>query len=574
MGRSTWHSATASRLAMRLLVAAILLIVVALGGLAVWAAFVTQDHARALSRAGVQTSGHLRAVQALGQIDTHTDLLEDGLNRRVLADLRSAERVLVESLHRMQVTGVAADERALALWAESQVERGLLPSVDSFLHAVRKDDEQRTDVAEERMETILEGLQLRLNEVAYDPSRALKDEVAAAAAAQRTIDRLAVVLVPLAFGCVALCGWQLAVYRTRWEATVRAGFDKSERDARTDELTGLANRRVLLEELEARGRERRDYVLVFADLNGFKHYNDSFGHAAGDALLRRLAKKLEAASNGHGLPVRLGGDEFCVLFDAPTPVGDVRSLVREALVEQGDGFGITSACGMVCFPQEAANATEALRLADMRMYAEKTGVRLSADEQISQVLLRMLDARHPGLGDHIETDLAGRCAKRLSLSPTDIRDVRRAAELHDIGKVAVPSSIITKRGRLTPDERDFIRTHSVVGERILSAAPSLQSVAALVRASHERWDGAGYPDRLAGERIPIGARIIAVSDAFSAMTRDRPYQEARPVDDALDELRRCAGTQFDPAVVEAFIAVHRGSAHEGQHGTMIAQLTP
>ena len=531
------------------------LVLLALGALAFWATSVAQDHARALSRAGVQTSGHLRAVQALGQIDTHTDLLEDGINRGILTDLRHAERVLLDSLDRMTLTDVAAEQRKLALWATPEVERKLLPSVEVFLQAVRNGDEDAADAAEERMEDVMEVLQLRFNDVAYDPSEMLTVEVSAASVAQRNVNRTAVFLVPLGLACVILCGWQLQIYRNRWKAVVRAAIETSEKDARTDELTGLPNRRALLEELETRSVEGRGYVLTFADLNGFKSYNDSFGHAAGDALLRRLAKKLQLASDGHGLPVRLGGDEFCVLFDTPTTV-DVRALVQDALAEHGEGFQITSECGVVRVPEEAADAAEALRLADIRMYAGKSTGRTFAEHQTCQLLMRMLDARHPGLGDHVETvtELAVACAETLRLASNDVHDIRRAAQLHDIGKVAIPESIITKPAPLTDDEWEFMRTHTAVGERILSAAPSMEAVAAVVRASHERWDGGGYPDRLADVEIPIGARILAVADAYTAMTEQRPYQEPRSPHEALEELRRCAGTQFDPAVVEAFIA--------------------
>jgi HD-GYP domain-containing protein (c-di-GMP phosphodiesterase class II) len=133
--------------------------------------------------------------------------------------------------------------------------------------------------------------------------------------------------------------------------------------------------------------------------------------------------------------------------------------------------------------------------------------------------------------------------------------VARAAELHDVGKIAVPDAIIDKPGPLDPVEWSFVRRHPLIGERILLAAPALRPVARLVRSSHERWDGAGYPDGLCGDEIPLGARVVSVCDAFEAMTTDRPYREAISEDEALDELRRCGGSQFDPMVVEAFCRV-------------------
>jgi HD-GYP domain-containing protein (c-di-GMP phosphodiesterase class II) len=178
----------------------------------------------------------------------------------------------------------------------------------------------------------------------------------------------------------------------------------------------------------------------------------------------------------------------------------------------------------------------------------------------------MLDERHPGLGSHLEevASLAVACAEALELAPDDIRLIEQAAELHDIGKVGIPSEILTKQGPLTDEESAFMRRHSVIGERILAGTPSLDPVAALVRASHERWDGSGYPDSLAGEAIPLGARIILVADAFCAMTQDRPYAAARSVESARQELRACSGTQFDPAVVTAFFAVLDGRNAQSQ----------
>ena len=143
-------------------------------------------------------------------------------------------------------------------------------------------------------------------------------------------------------------------------------------------------------------------------------------------------------------------------------------------------------------------------------------------------MTRMLDAHHPGLGTHVEavSTLAGKCAEALGLSTEEVETVERAAELHDIGKVAIPSEILTERGPVGDEERAFIRRHSIIGERILGGVPSLERVASMVRSSHERWDGGGYPDGLAGDEIPIGARIILVADAFCAMTETRPYAEA------------------------------------------------
>jgi response regulator RpfG family c-di-GMP phosphodiesterase len=154
-------------------------------------------------------------------------------------------------------------------------------------------------------------------------------------------------------------------------------------------------------------------------------------------------------------------------------------------------------------------------------------------------------------------DLALRLAGAVGLEAEERDVIARAAELHDVGKVAIPDAILSKAGPLDPDEQAFMRRHTVIGEAIIAVAPALRPVAALVRSSHERWDGRGYPDGLAGEAIPLGARIVAVCDAFSAMLQTRPYGETLDEEAALDELRRCAGSQFDPAVVAAFCSLRQ-----------------
>jgi len=170
------------------------------------------------------------------------------------------------------------------------------------------------------------------------------------------------------------------------------------------------------------------------------------------------------------------------------------------------------------------------------------------------VLLRALAERNSELAQHNDdvAELAEAVAHELGLEPAETIAIRRAAELHDVGKLAIPDTILNKPGPLDAQEWDFIRDHTVIGERIVASATSLLNVAPLVRSSHERWEGGGYPDGLAGEQIPLGARIIAVCDAFDAMTTTRPYREAISEHEAVAELHRCAGKQFDPGIVDAF----------------------
>ncbi|MDQ3850143.1 MAG: PAS domain S-box protein [Actinomycetota bacterium] len=329
-----------------------------------------------------------------------------------------------------------------------------------------------------------------------------------------------------------------------------------------DALTGLPNRRKLLEDLEialARATHEQPQLLLLLDLDGFKAYNDSFGHGAGDALLARLGARLAAAMAARGTSYRMGGDEFCVIVTAPDE--GTEALVdraREALSERGEAFSVTASCGSALLPAQARTASDALSLADRRMYEVKgTGTRTSAGRQSTDVLLQVLSERSPELGSHLEdvTELCGAVGRALGLPEEQMCHLLRAASLHDVGKAAIPEAILNKAGPLDEHEWAYIRRHTLIGERILAAAPALVPAARLVRSSHERVDGGGYPDGLTGAEIPLAARIIAACDAFDAMTADRPYRTALTTEAALAELRSCAGTQFDRAVVRALTAV-------------------
>lgn len=338
-------------------------------------------------------------------------------------------------------------------------------------------------------------------------------------------------------------------------------------EALTDGLTGLPNRRRLMRDLEDAvyaGRTGHVATFAFFDLDGFKSYNDAFGHAAGDTLLDRLASRLALVVQGYGSAYRLGGDEFCVLLDGHFAAdGELISACSDALQEQGEGFQVGCSLGVVAIPAEADSATHALQLADQRMYAAKDDSRRSSSRrQTRDVLLQVLREREPDLHRHLHgvAALSVAVARELQLTAEQQDELARAAELHDIGKLAIPDEILHKPGPLDEAEWELMHQHTVIGDRILAAAPAMRPVAAIVRSSHERWDGNGYPDRIAGEAIPLGARIVAVCDAFHAMTSERTYQRTMSNEDALAELARCAGTQFDPAVVEVFVTVARSRA--------------
>jgi diguanylate cyclase (GGDEF)-like protein len=349
------------------------------------------------------------------------------------------------------------------------------------------------------------------------------------------------------------------VDQAREAATDMVAHQELREQALSDSLTKLGNRRKLQADLDERQPQASTtvpLVLILFDLDGFKSYNDTFGHLAGDAVLARLGGKLAQAVSSHGTAYRLGGDEFCVLAAARS--SELPALIAAAagaLQERGDKFAVGASYGAVLIPHEATSLDYALQLADQRMYARKKRRSSQAGDQARDVLLRIMHARQPSLQDH-SSEVARLCVgvgRRLGMTAEELDELWRAAELHDVGKVGIPDAILEKPRELDDAEWYFMRQHTILGERILNAAPALRPVALLVRASHERWDGKGYPDGLAGEAIPLGARIIAACDAYEAMTTDRVYRLRRDHESACRELRREAGRQFDPDVVEALL---------------------
>jgi two-component system, cell cycle response regulator len=400
------------------------------------------------------------------------------------------------------------------------------------------------------------------------------------AVVHRRLEGFRMLVVPVGFGLVALCllvydhferlnatalifsTATIAAVIGRMALTFRENavlLRRSRTEAETDALTGLANRRKLLTDLDERLSAEVPTLLILFDLDGFKAYNDAFGHPAGDALLRRLAQKLAAVAEPFGRAYRMGGDEFCILATAEgIDPGAVMASATKALEEEGEGFRITAACGAIVLPEETVELSEALRVADTRLYANKDSRRASAVRQSKDVLLSVLNERDTDLRGHLSSvaQLARAVGRRLELPAHELHDLGLAAELHDVGKLAVPDAILSKPGPLTEDEWHFIHRHTLVGERILSSAPSLARIGRIVRSTHERLDGQGYPDGLGRDDIPLLSRVISACDAFFAMTEERPYRRALTTEEAIAELRRCSGTQFDPVVVEALIGVY------------------
>ena len=360
--------------------------------------------------------------------------------------------------------------------------------------------------------------------------------------------------------------------------------------ATTDPVTGLPNHRALIsaieQEIERSRRYRRAFTLLFLDIDYFKTLNDTYGHHAGDEALRALGTLLKQSLRAVDTTGRWGGEEFVAVLPETGEQGAlaVTEQVREAVAAHafGDtGLHITCSIGLACYPVDGRDRNALIDAADRAMYTAKSLGRNQAftasDPAVTalkgqnrhgsrddlaltgavQALAMLVDIRDAYTGSHAldVSELTLEVALQLGCATAEARMISMAGKLHDVGKVAVPDAILRKPGRLTDQEWAIMHKHPVVGAEVVSLIPALRAIAPVVRSHHEHVDGTGYPDGLKRDEIPLGPRIVAVVDAFSAMTTDRPYRDAIPPSRALEELRRHTGTQFDPAVVDAFEAV-------------------
>jgi diguanylate cyclase (GGDEF)-like protein len=358
--------------------------------------------------------------------------------------------------------------------------------------------------------------------------------------------------------------------------------------ATIDPLTELPNHRTLLaqadQELERAQRYERACSLLFLDLDHFKALNDGYGRATGDAVLCEFASLIRAQLRRMDVVGRWGGEEFVAILpemqtdEALALAEAVRAAVAAHTFNVGGGIHLTCSVGMASYPTHAQEREGLLTAADHAMYGAKhfgrNQVRVANDPAvfalfrknppeegreeaalvgIAEALVRLVEARDYSTGRHSlqVADLVFRLALALGLPPAEAQMIALAGRLHDVGKVAIPDGVLQKRDYLTEEEWTLMRTHPVVGAEVLSHIPALRPLAPVIRAHHERWDGQGYPDHLEGESIPYGARILTVVDAYLAMTVDRPYKKAYEPSAALAELCSCAGSQFDPHMVEA-----------------------
>ena len=368
-------------------------------------------------------------------------------------------------------------------------------------------------------------------------------------------------------------------------------YAKAEKKARIDELTSLLNRRSLDEmidsEISRHSRYGGAFSLAILDLDSFKTFNDTYGHLAGDGLLQDVSRNIKSAIRNSDYAFRYGGDEFAILLPQTTidaalqVVERVRKKIAEGI--HSDKIPITASIGLASWPDDGISHTDIIAAADVTLYRAKrnggnqslcasgpldlleaenknTDIEKSFNEKFTGIIRAfsdLVDSRSYYTHNHSKRvkDYAIALAKELKLSPEEMTQIEICAWLHDIGKVAMNGELLNKPGKLSPEEWQTMKHHPQTGFEIIRNIPQLAPCVGAVLHHHEWFDGTGYPDGQKGEEIPMEARLLAIADAFATMTSDRSYSETRTHEIALEEIKRCSGTQFDPYMAQQFVSI-------------------
>ena len=359
-----------------------------------------------------------------------------------------------------------------------------------------------------------------------------------------------------------------AINRELQEATVRRERRKLEERLTYlsihDPLTGLYNRTHFSLELERLQQPQFAPVgIIVGDLDGLKLINDTWGHQSGDSLLQAAATILKRFCPANGTVTRIGGDEFVLLLSCTTLtiLENLCHTITRAIDTYNqtsplaEGIVLSISLGFALAEAYHPDLQEVFKVADNNMYREKLNQSQSNRSAIVKTAMKLLEARDfitEGHGDRLQL-LVARLGIALRLPENRVTDLKLLAQFHDIGKVGIPDKILFKPSKLTPEEFNEMKRHSEIGYRIAQSSSDLNLIADYILKHHEWWNGSGYPMGLAGESIPLECRLLSIADAYDAMTSDRPYRKALSQQQAIDELRRFAGIQFDPNLVETFI---------------------
>ncbi len=366
-------------------------------------------------------------------------------------------------------------------------------------------------------------------------------------------------------------------------------YARAEKKARIDELTGLFNRRSLDEmidsEISRHGRYGGVFSLAILDMDGLKSYNDTYGHLAGDSLLKTVGGNIKAALRTSDFAFRYGGDEFAILLPQTT-IDDALMVLERVHKRIGEGVDtskmeVTASIGVACWPDDGISQTDIIASADVTLYRAKRNGRnqtLCASGPLSGLSLtdaaahgevdgklsgivnafsEMVDSRSYYTTKHSKkvTNYALALAKVLEMDKDDTLKVETSAMLHDIGKMSISSEILNKTGELTDEEWETVKTHPGLGANIVKQIPQLAYCAEVILHHHEKYDGSGYPDGLKGDKIPIISRIVAIANEFAVMTSDRSYSETITHENAIREIKKRAGTYYDPHLVTLFASI-------------------
>jgi diguanylate cyclase (GGDEF)-like protein/PAS domain S-box-containing protein len=335
-----------------------------------------------------------------------------------------------------------------------------------------------------------------------------------------------------------------------------------------DQLTGLYNRAYLEAELDRLKKSREFPITVISmDLDGLKLVNDTLGHGQGDEHLRACANILQDTFRASDIVARVGGDEFVALL-SKTDLEAGEKIVNRIYAElesynkkQKSQIPLSLSIGLACAQNASQDLNQVYKQADDFMYRDKLNRDVNARSQIMKALMAALEERDFITSGHAHRleDLCVRLGRQVNLSSSQLSNLNLLAQVHDLGKVGIPDHILFKPGSLNDQEWEIMQQHPEKGYRIAHSTTDLAGIADLILKHHERWDGKGYPLGLAGDEIPIECRILAIADSFDAMTNDRPYRKAISVEESLEELKQCAGSQFDPELVDIFVHMMCGN---------------
>ncbi len=369
-------------------------------------------------------------------------------------------------------------------------------------------------------------------------------------------------------------------------------YARAEKKARVDELTRLYNRRSLDEmidnEISRHSRYGGVFSLAILDLDSFKAYNDTYGHLSGDRLLTEVGTCISSTIRTADSAFRYGGDEFAILLPHTTldDAYQVTERVRKKISEKVNcgEMSVSASIGLASWPDHGISHTDIIAAADATLYqAKRKGGNQSqcAAESVSSERQRdshvdteSIDSDILGMARVLSETVDAKCETNKNRSKNIVEDclamvkalkfddatatrLEICALLHDIGKVNIGDEILSKPGSLTDEEWEIVKTHPIMGAEVAAKVPKLASCVGGILHHHERWDGTGYPDGLKGENIPLEARILAIASAFAAMTSERPYARTLTYEQGLEEVGRCAGTQFDPEIVKVFLSLHK-----------------